>query len=243
MRSPGFSLSSILHVSCVLETTASHLCASVSLSEVKRPDSALLWTPPALISQESSEGSADEGTQLQEGDAPSGARAWQATGAEAAGERLPPREGAAGGADGEEDGSSLGRGLCHHLLHHPHPHSGFWAEPGFKNSNYQFFSYQQGFVSKGAHGTWSRSEGPRDAASVLGCRETGSHGATQQGGKDQVRALLVTGPFFASLQEGLAPSCGTGRDPSPARSLGQLAVPSGSARSLSRVGLRPPSAE
>ena len=77
--------------------------------------------------------------------------------------------------------------------------------PGFKNSNYQFFSYQQGFVSKGAHGTWSRSEGPRVAASVLGCREAGSHGATQQGGKDQVRVLLVTGPFFASLQEGLGP--------------------------------------
>ena len=90
MRSPGFSLSSIFHVSCGLETTASHLCASVSLSEVKRPDSALLRAPPALISQESSEGSANEGTQLQEGDAPSGARAWQATGAEAAGGRLPP---------------------------------------------------------------------------------------------------------------------------------------------------------
>ena len=40
-----------------------------------------------------------------------------------------------------------------------------------------------------------------------------------------------------------APSCGTDRDPSLARSLGQLAVPSGSARSLSRVGLRPLSAE
>ena len=57
------------------------------------------------------------------------------------GEGCPPGREPLGEQMGRKMAAAWGGGMCHHLLHHPHPHSGFWAEPGFKNSNHQFFSY------------------------------------------------------------------------------------------------------
>lgn len=139
---------------------------------------------------------------MQEGDACSGARECQAARAEAAGGGLPSREGAAGGADGKEDGSSLGggggRGACAITSSTIPTHTlAFGQSQGLKIA-----TTSSSAISRASYPTEPAVPGPDPKGPGMLClswdaQRQGATGATQQGGKDQVRAVLVTGPFSA----------------------------------------------
>lgn len=147
--------------------------------------------------------------------------------------RLASMEGLLGEQMGKEGGNRQARGLCRHLLRHPHPHFGFWAEPGFKKSN-----TSSSAISRALFPREPAVPGPGWVGAGMPCpfRDADRQGAMGNQVGRTSQAVLFTGTALllggggegGEGTRGLGPFlrllCHPGTDLLPARSLGQLTV-------------------